>query len=306
MRYAVTGALSYTGRYLAKSLLDRGHEVVNLSRRAAPIAAPPLDAADVDVLRASRRDPAFQDPAALAEALEGCDALFATYWVRFVEGSGDPHAAAAANLERLFAAAREANVRKIVFASHTRTSPESPFPYIAGKARANEALRRCGADYAIVRPCGLFGDTAEESILMNNAAWVLRRSPLFLCPGDGAAAFQPVHVRDMADLMLELGLSETSGEELDACGPDAPSARELFSALRDATGSYATVATAPFLPTWAITQLTRPIDMLTGDTRAAAPGLAGPRRASVLDVASLESRVTGCSTRTTWTCSAAA
>ena len=36
--------------------------------------------------------------------------------------------------------------------------------------------------------------------------------------------------------MLELGLSETSGEEVDACGPDAPSARELFSALRDATG----------------------------------------------------------------------
>ena len=53
---------------------------------------------------------------------------------------------------------------------------------------------------------------------------------------------------------------------MDATGPDAPSALELFTALRDATGSYARVATAPFLPTWALTTLTRPIDMVTGDT----------------------------------------
>ena len=40
---------------------------------------------------------------------------------------------------------------------------------------------------------------------MNNAAWVLRRSPLFLLAGDGSHRFQPVHVRDIAELMEELG-----------------------------------------------------------------------------------------------------
>ena len=71
-----------------------------------------------------------------------------------------------------------------------------------------------------MRPCGLFGDTPAESILMNNAAWVLRRTPLFLLPGDGAGRFQPVHVHDMAELMLDLGTRSvhTSGEEKDACG----------------------------------------------------------------------------------------
>ncbi len=44
-------------------------------------------------------------------------------------------------------------------------------------------LRRAGVSYAIARPCGIFGDTAKQSILMNNAAWVLRRSPLFLLAG---------------------------------------------------------------------------------------------------------------------------
>ena len=33
---------------------------------------------------------------------------------------------------------------------------------------------------------------------MNNAAWVLRRTPLFLLAGDGQNRFQPIHVRPLA------------------------------------------------------------------------------------------------------------
>lgn len=51
-----------------------------------------------------------------------------------------------------------------------------------------------GVSYAVARPCGIFGDSASESILMNNAAWVLKRSPLFLLAGDGMQRFQPIHV----------------------------------------------------------------------------------------------------------------
>ena len=46
--------------------------------------------------------------------------------------------------------------------------------------------------------------TRAQSILMNNAAWVLRRAPLFLLAGDGEHRFQPVHVRDFAELLLEV------------------------------------------------------------------------------------------------------
>ena len=137
-----------------------------------------------------------------------------------------------------------------------------------------------------MRPCGIFGDTPAESILMNNAAWVLRRSPLFLTAGDGGQPFQPVHVRDMAALMVELGQStDTSGEELDACGPDAPTALELFTALRDATGAPARVApVGGWLSNATLTALTRPIDWVTGDTLLDADDLdllgsgAAPRR----------------------------
>ena len=72
-------------------------------------------------------------------------------------------------------------------------------------------------------------------------------SPLFLLAGDGSHRFQPVHVRDIAELMEELGTSlKTSGEELDARVDlirRRPSGK-LFTKLRDACGGMARIAAA--------------------------------------------------------------
>jgi NADH dehydrogenase len=120
-------------------------------------------------------------------------------------------------------------------------------------------------NYSIVRPCGIFGDKPVESILMNNAAWVMRRTPLFLLAGNGGEVFQPVHVRDMAKLMGDLGKSkDTTGEEMDACGPDAPTALELFRRLNGSVGGRGFVVPSG-LPTRVIGAMTKPIDWLTGD-----------------------------------------
>ncbi|KAJ8604461.1 hypothetical protein CTAYLR_000933 [Chrysophaeum taylorii] len=265
MRVAITGALSYTGRYLAKDALGLGIEVVNLSRRLLPIAVDPLTTDEVGELTRSRVAPAFKDAKLLAAQLEGCDVLFCTYWTRFAGAS--QHDVAVANCGALFDAAKAAGVQKIVFSSHTRAKIGSPYPYIDGKARANERLRSCGVNYAIVRPCGIFGDAPSESVLLNNAAWVVRRVPVFLVPGDGSHRFQPIHVRDMARLMLDLGLSvDTSGEERDACGPEAPTTLDLFTKLRDALGAFAAIVpVGNLVSTKAITALTRPINLITGD-----------------------------------------
>ena len=137
MKCAITGALSYSGRYLAASLLSKGHDVVNLSRRGVPIAPQPLSAPQARALGTHRVRLDFNDVDAMARTLEGCDVLFSTYWVRFADRGGDnPHSMAAANCARLWEAAKRAGVRKVVMASHTRTSVDSPFPYIAGKAKA--------------------------------------------------------------------------------------------------------------------------------------------------------------------------
>lgn len=259
-RSAVTGAFSYTGRYLTRRLLENaGSKVVNFTNhptRASGLT--PAEASRITTLPLN-----FADEAALARGLEGCDVLYCTYWIRFARGD-DTHERAAERLGRFFAIAKAVGVRKVVFSSHTRTSEQSPFAYISGKARAEAALRQAGLAYAIVRPCGIFGDSPAESILMNNAAYVMRRTPLFLLAGDGESRFQPVHVRDMAELMQTLGESAALAEEADACGPDAPTARELFSRIARACGSRAFVV-APGVPSKVVTMLTKPLDLLTGD-----------------------------------------
>jgi len=103
---------------------------------------------------------------------------------------------------------------------------------------------------------------------MNNAAWVLRRVPVSLLAGDGRQRFQPIHVRDMADLLLELGLPGADGlvaQERDACGPDALEAGELFRHIAKSVGSRSMVVAPGFLSTRVVTALTKPIDWVTGD-----------------------------------------
>ena len=246
---AVTGAFSYTGRYLTRRLLDAGYNVINLSGNPRPeavasfteeerthrLSSVPLDFSQTCPSFSASASTAASSATSLPAALEGVDVLFCTYWIRFAV-DGDSHTKAADRVAGLFDLAKRVGVGKVVFSSHTQATESSPFTYIAGKARAAAALRAAGVPYGIVRPCGIFGDTPLESILMNNAAWVLRRSPLFLLAGDGAHQFQPIHVRDMADLMFDVGTGGGVADERDACGPDVPTARELFSAIGKAVG----------------------------------------------------------------------
>src|SRR4051812_48362210 len=107
-RDAVTGAFGYTGRSIAERLLASGREVVTLSRNSG--AGDPLGA-QVDV-----RPFEPEDRAATLAALEGVDTLYNTYWILFPRGT-TTYEGAIARSAALFAAARDAGVRRIVHVS---------------------------------------------------------------------------------------------------------------------------------------------------------------------------------------------
>ena len=77
----VTGAFSFTGRYVAARLLESGREVRTLTRR------PPAQSPFGDRVEALPLD--LADRAALVEALRGADTLYNTYWIRFPERRHD-------------------------------------------------------------------------------------------------------------------------------------------------------------------------------------------------------------------------
>lgn len=218
MRIAVTGAFSYSGKYIARRLLERGEEVITLTghpQRPDPfegrVRAFPLD---------------FANAPSLAASLRGADVLVNTYWIRFDQGS-NTQPAAVANTHRLVEAAAEAGVRRIVHISITNPSADSPLPYFLGKAANEKAVMESGLSYAILRPTVLFG---KEDILVNNIAWLLRRFPFFALPGDGSYRLQPVFVDDLAALAVEAVYA--GGNTIrDAVGPDIFTFREMVELI---------------------------------------------------------------------------
>src|SRR5487761_1484884 len=128
----VTGAFSYTGRFIARKLLADGRRVRTLTNHPQRPGAPELDI-DVAPLK-------FSDRAALVQSLRGADVLYNTYWVRFPHG-GIGFGDAVANTRILMSAAAEAGVRKVVHMSVSNPSLESPLDYYAQGAHRRDSSR---------------------------------------------------------------------------------------------------------------------------------------------------------------------
>ena len=222
MKIAVTGAFSYSGKYIAKRLLARGEEVITLTghpNRPDPfngkIKAYPLDF----------------DEASMTKSLQGVDVLVNTYWVRFDKGE-NTQPRAVENTRKLVNAAKAAGVKRIVHISIANPSADSQLPYYWGKAANEKAVIESGMSYAILRPTVLVG---TEDILINNIAYLMRRLPFFFIPGDGSYGIQPVFVEDLADLAVE-GVYSQKNYVIDAVGPDSYTFKEFVKLIGEQVG----------------------------------------------------------------------
>ncbi|MDP6633614.1 MAG: NAD(P)H-binding protein [Phycisphaerae bacterium] len=230
--HAVTGAFGYSGKYIARRLLDLDHEVITLTN--SPDRANPFGG------RVKPHPFNFDDPDKLTQSLRGVSVLYNTYWVRF-NHKLFKHADAVKNTERLFAAARAANVERIVHVSITNPSEDSPLEYFNGKARLERALAESGVSHAILRPTVLFG---PEDILINNIAWALRRLWVFGVFGRGNYRLQPIHVDDLAALAVEHGAGREN-VTVDAIGPETFTYRELVKVIGEAIGKKRLIISVP-------------------------------------------------------------
>jgi NADH dehydrogenase len=237
--HAVTGAFSYTGKYIARRLLAEGRQVRTLTGHPD---RPNEFAGAIDV-----RPLVFDKPDELEASLHGVDVFYNTYWIRFQRGE-QTFAGAVANTRALIAAAERAGVRRLVHVSIANATAAPHLPYYGGKADLEDAVRASSLSHAIIRPTVLFGD---DDILINNIAWILRHFPVFGAPGDGSYRMRPIFVDDMAKLAVELGLR---GDDVtvDAVGPETLTFDEWLRLLAKTVGSRARmVHLPPTLALWA-------------------------------------------------------
>lgn len=229
---AITGAFSYTGKYVTRLLLDQGYKVRTLTGH--PDRQNPFGAA-VEVFLFQ-----FDRPDQLSETLRGTSTLINTYWVRFPHGDFT-FETAVQNTRTLIKAAKDAGVQRIVHVSIANPSADSPLGYYRGKAQLERAVIDSGLSYTILRPTVIFG---IEDILINNIAWFVRRFPVFGIPGDGLYRIRPIYVEDMAKLMADAVDARSNGI-IDAVGPEAYTFQELVRLIARSVGRRARLLHVP-------------------------------------------------------------
>jgi uncharacterized protein YbjT (DUF2867 family) len=234
--HIVTGAYGYSGKYIAQRLLEKGCEVRTLSN--SPNRPNPFG----DKVKASPMN--FENPEKLINSMRGGTVLYNTYWVRFNYSDNRisfQHSLAVDNTLKLFKAAKEARIRRIIHVSITNPSLNSPLEYFHGKAVLEKALIESGLSYAILRPAVLFG---KEDILINNIAWMLRKFPVFGVFGDGSYRLQPIYVDDLAQLAVKQGM-KTKNVIIDAIGPETFTYKELVQVIGKIIGKQRPIISIP-------------------------------------------------------------
>jgi nucleoside-diphosphate-sugar epimerase len=228
----VTGAFGYIGRYIAKALLERGRPVCTITTH--PNKPNPFGSA------VKAYSYSFDDADALTRTLNGADTLYNTYWIRFPY-DGQTYESALQNTKMLFRCARQAGVKRIVHISVTRTTLDSDLPYYRGKAIQESMLRESGVPFSIVRPTLVFG---KEDILVNNIAWLIRKSPVFPIFGSGQYRVQPVFVEDLAEIAVRQATS-TAGTTIDEIGPETFTFHRFVALIAEKVGTYPKMVKVP-------------------------------------------------------------
>ncbi len=221
--HMVTGAFGYTGKYITRILLNKGIAVRTLT-----------NSIDRENSFGSTVQPFkynFDNIVELQRSLEGCSVLYNTYWVRFNHEKFN-HNEAVANTIRLFKAAKQSGVKRIVHVSITNPDVDSGLEYFAGKGLLEQQLQDLFDSYAILRPAVIFGD---EDILIHNIAWFIRNFPVVAYFGNGKYKLQPIHVENLAQLAVDAAYKKNN-LIIDAIGTETYEYRELFYTIANILG----------------------------------------------------------------------
>jgi uncharacterized protein YbjT (DUF2867 family) len=207
----VTGATGALGRDLVKQLLDRGHRVRALSRKAGT--------GDGWV----QGD--LASGAGLEKAVMGIDAIIhagsaTTQWSKL-------HATDVVGTRRLLAMAREAGVRHAVYVSIVGID-DVPYPYYKSKVAAEAVMREGIVPWTILR-------STQFHTLMETFLRALTTVPGVAMVPYGWQ-FQPVDVHDVALRLIDVVGGEPAGMLPDFGGPEIRDFKSIAISWLNARG----------------------------------------------------------------------
>jgi len=214
VRIAITGGTGFVGRHLAERLLEEGHQVVVLSRRAkgnqrrsgiGEVTCISSDLSDVTIL---------------TQAFRGCDAIAHCAGINRELGSQTYQHIHIEGTRKVVEAAQKAGVRRVALMSFLRARPNCGFPYHESKWAAEEIVRNSRLDYTIIK-AGMVYDRGDH--MLDHLSHAIYTVPLLATVGFRQKPIRPLAVDDLVRVLHavvvdgrlpEMTVALTGAEEL--------------------------------------------------------------------------------------------
>jgi len=138
-----------------------------------------------------------------------------------------------ANVEtvrRTVAALAGSSAKRVVFLSYVGAGPGSPNDYLRTKGEAEQLLLGCGLEVVVLRSTFIFGP--PESPGPSATPFISNGSKPVMVIGSGRQRYAPVHVEDVADVVVRFALDpSTAAGTYSLAGPDTLTVDEFADTL---------------------------------------------------------------------------
>jgi uncharacterized protein YbjT (DUF2867 family)/uncharacterized membrane protein YphA (DoxX/SURF4 family) len=226
MRVLIAGASGFVGRHLVEAFAARGHEIICAGRR------PPRDAPN-GCLQTVTMD--FAVPAAdrWVRDLAGVDVVVNAIGILRETASQPFDSLHVRGPIALFAAASAAGIRRVIQISALGADARAQSRYHRSKHEADRVLMESSMDWVIVQPSLVYGPGGTSARLFD----MLAALPIIPLPAGGLQMVQPVHIDDLADVVVHLAEDPASLRcVLPVVGPRPLTLKDFLLALRQALG----------------------------------------------------------------------
>ena len=190
----VTGGTGFIGSRVVEQLIQSREEIRILLRPQRKTPNLPRKMA-LDIAVSS-----MEDERGLRAALRNVDTVFHFATAEHQGQDADLESVDVRGTQSLLNAAKEAEVKRILFLGRVGADKSSSYPVLRAKALAEDEVRKSGIPFCILKLTDVFGANDHFTLEIASA---IRHAPLVLpYPGGGKAIVQPLWIEDLLSVMM--------------------------------------------------------------------------------------------------------